>query len=705
VNDMADGLNMAPRVGEPESALEPGMAAPAPRKAQDGRLGVEALDMPDTSFPGSVAAPSPAHWVYDYDPATGVSRATYNGEVSFTSGGSSTAGVTSWNTRTGAVALQLADITGAGGAPIASPAFTGTPSAPTRLAGDSSAAIATTAFVGAAIAAGPEVTFFNGRTGNVTLTTGDVTGAGGAPVNSPSFTGTPSAPTPAQGDADSSIATTMFVSNALASGAVTSFNGRLGAVNLTLSDVQSVGGAAVSSPNFTGAPTGPTPTVGDATTKLATTAFVTSAVSAATAGVASFNTRTGAVTLTSADVIAAGGAPIVSPTFTGTPAAPTVTAGDSTTKLATTAFVATAIGGLPPGVATFNGRQGTVVQLLTDITSVGGAPVASPAFTGSPLSTTPAPGDNSTRVATTAFVAASFATTASVTASLGSYLPLAGGTLTGATVSPAGNAINGAAGTARSLFGTTAGSKRWEMRLGDATAEGSNAGSLFQLIPYTDAGAALGPAALSIDRAASRSTITCSAGAALTVQSTSGSAVINVNAPSSGKAMQVAGQMNGANRWALNLGDGTAEGGSSSGSDYLLQAISDGGAFTQPMRIVRSTQVCSFSQPIVNGSDRRIKTSVEAIADALAIVQQLQGVFYHSTEGDTAKRHVGLIAQDVQPVLPEVVHETGAPHDAEGKAIEGEPPLLGVSYGNVVAVLIEAVKELAARVAVLEGAT
>ena len=50
-----------------------------------------------------------------------------------------------------------------------------------------------------------------------------------------------------------------------------------------------------------------------------------------------------------------GGAPLASPTFTGTPAAPTATAGTNTTQLATTAFVTTAVaggGGLSIGIAT-----------------------------------------------------------------------------------------------------------------------------------------------------------------------------------------------------------------------------------------------------------------------------------------------------------------------------------------------------------------
>ena len=96
---------------------------------------------------------------------------------------------------------------------------------------------------------------------------------------------------------------------------------------------------------FSSSPTAPTPTAGDSSTKLATTAFVATAVAGVVAGgVSSFNTRAGAVVLTTADVIGVGGAPIASPAFTGIPTtASTPIVGDSSTKLATTAFVATAI--------------------------------------------------------------------------------------------------------------------------------------------------------------------------------------------------------------------------------------------------------------------------------------------------------------------------------------------------------------------------
>jgi hypothetical protein len=70
--------------------------------------------------------------------------------------------------------------------------------------------------------------------------------------------------------------------------------------------------------------------------------------------------------------------PLASPTFTGTPAAPTASAGTNTTQLATTAFVTTAD------------------NLKSNI--------ASPTFTGTPLAPTASTGTNSTQIATTAFV-------------------------------------------------------------------------------------------------------------------------------------------------------------------------------------------------------------------------------------------------------------------------------------------------------------
>ena len=136
-----------------------------------------------------------------------------------------------------------------------------------------------------------------------------------APLASPALTGNPTAPTPATADNDTSIATTAFVKaqGYLTSAPVTSVAGKTGAVTLAVADVS--GAAPLASPTFTGTPAAPTASAGTSTTQLATTAFVTTA-----------------------DNLKAN---LASPTFTGTPTAPTATAGTNTTQIATTAFVRT----------------------------------------------------------------------------------------------------------------------------------------------------------------------------------------------------------------------------------------------------------------------------------------------------------------------------------------------------------------------------
>ena len=113
---MADGLGFQPRIGEPESAMTPGMAAPREPSTTWPPPLVMPRAMPDTSI-GYVAEQQPARWVYDFDPANGLSRASFNGEVNFP--GVTPGLVTSFNARTGAVTLTTADITGAGGASAA----------------------------------------------------------------------------------------------------------------------------------------------------------------------------------------------------------------------------------------------------------------------------------------------------------------------------------------------------------------------------------------------------------------------------------------------------------------------------------------------------------------------------------------------------------------------------------------------------------
>ncbi|HVU37929.1 MAG TPA: hypothetical protein VHC95_06310 [Opitutales bacterium] len=107
-------------------------------------------------------------------------------------------------------------------------------------------------------------------------------------------------------------------------------------------------------------------------------------------------------------------APLASPAFTGTPTAPTVaTATDSSTKVATTAFVQAAITAAGAGGG---GTWGSITGTLSSQTDLNTAladkaPLASPTFTGTvTIPTVAGTSDNSTKAASTAFVQAVLAT-------------------------------------------------------------------------------------------------------------------------------------------------------------------------------------------------------------------------------------------------------------------------------------------------------
>jgi hypothetical protein len=95
-------------------------------------------------------------------------------------------------------------------------------------------------------------------------------------------------------------------------------------------------------------------------------------------------------------------------------------------------------------------------------------------------------------------------------------------------------------------------------------------------------------------------------------------------------------------------------------------------------------------------SDARLKTNVNTIEGALEKVLQMRGVTYVRTDNNDTAEKVGVIAQEIQQVLPQVVNE-----NTDG--------YLTVSYGNIVGVLIEAIKEQQAQIdelkAKLDGLT
>ena len=89
-------------------------------------------------------------------------------------------------------------------------------------------------------------------------------------------------------------------------------------------------------------------------------------------------------------------------------------------------------------------------------------------------------------------------------------------------------------------------------------------------------------------------------------------------------------------------------------------------------------------------SDARLKENIAVIPDALSKVQTLRGITYDRKDG--GGRLTGVIAQEVQAVLPEAV-----------TVAEDEMKTLSVTYGNMVGLLIEAIKELKAEVDTLKA--
>jgi hypothetical protein len=176
---------------------------------------------------------------------------------------------------------------------------------------------------------------------------------------------------------------------------------------------------------------------------------------------------------------------------------------------------------------------------------------------------------------------------------------------------------------------------------------------------------------------------------------TGGNVGIGTNAP--GRKLQVEG--------LVQIGDGAVDNTDSYGALNITQndtaigsrahlALIRAGNSIATMRINTSNQLViqmTGSGGVYLGggatawtanSDRTLKTNFQDIPNPLDKVSQLKGTYYKfKTDSEDFPRRVGVIAQDVQAVLPEIVTTNN-----EGK--------LGVSYSELIPLLIEAIKEL-----------
>ena len=110
-----------------------------------------------------------------------------------------------------------------------------------------------------------------------------------------------------------------------------------------------------------------------------------------------------------------------------------------------------------------------------------------------------------------------------------------------------------------------------------------------------------------------------------------------------------------------------------SGGNLAFASGDGNGTYTFSSNITSSGNITA-------NSDISLKDNITPIPNALDKVLQIRGVTFNRNDIEDNPRHAGVIAQEVEKVLPEVVSE-------------GEDGIKSVAYGNMVSLLIEAIKE------------
>ena len=128
--------------------------------------------------------------------------------------------------------------------------------------------------------------------------------------------------------------------------------------------------------------------------------------------------------------------------------------------------------------------------------------------------------------------------------------------------------------------------------------------------------------------------------------------------------------------------------GASGDQDLIFQGVDGSSTITALTLDMSEAGAATFNNNVTAFSDERLKDNIETLEDGLAKVEQLRGVTY-TRDG---KENIGVIAQEVEKILPEIV-----------LTADDEMGTKSVDYSRITAVLIEAVKELSARVKELES--
>ena len=160
---------------------------------------------------------------------------------------------------------------------------------------------------------------------------------------------------------------------------------------------------------------------------------------------------------------------------------------------------------------------------------------------------------------------------------------------------------------------------------------------------------------------------------------TANTAHIKLNIANAGSPQIEMSDYNDDNYWAVGADDADnffkIHG--STTSMPTLNSIGTGAFLT-----INQSGTLTMTGDVIAYSDERLKENVQTIDGALDKVLSMRGVYYNRTDLEDKRRKVGVIAQEVEKVLPEVVSQYSEDDDTRA-----------VDYGKMVGVLIEAIKE------------
>ena len=131
--------------------------------------------------------------------------------------------------------------------------------------------------------------------------------------------------------------------------------------------------------------------------------------------------------------------------------------------------------------------------------------------------------------------------------------------------------------------------------------------------------------------------------------------------------------------------------GDAGGQDIEFRRIAENGTDSRMWYVPRGANTVNFDYPIVQPSDSRLKDNITPISTPVDKIKSLRGVEFDWNSGEQVGTHdVGLIAQDVEAVLPEAVTTQ-------------EDGYKNLAYTKVIPLLVEAMKEQQAMIEALKA--